>query len=134
MTLEEYRMKHSMLIEQYQWIEFDLEGLYAALSEEPFYKALQEIERDSIGGVLREIKKIEDQQNITVFSETEYEELDQIRERRNYWCHVCYTEAYDKNTGAPRNANMLSADLRKAETVLEWLRQIKYMYMGPNPD
>lgn len=134
MTLEEYRMKHSMLIEQYQWIEFDLEGLCAALSEEPFYKALQEIEKDSIGGVVREIKKIENQQNITVFSEAEYEELDQIRERRNYWCHVCYTEAYDKNTGAPRNANMLSDDLRKAETVLEWLRQIKYMYMRPNPD
>lgn len=134
MTLEEYRMKHSMLIEQYQWIEFDLEGLCAALSEEPFYKALQEIEKDSIGGVVREIKKIENQQNITVFSEAEYEELDQIRERRNYWCHVCYTEAYDKNTGAPRNANMLSDDLRKAETVLEWLRQIKYMYMRPNCD
>lgn len=134
MTLEEYRMKHSMLIEQYQWIEFDLEGLCAALSEAPFRKALQEIERDSIGGVLREIKKIEDQQNITVFSETEYEELDQIRERRNYWCHVCYTEAYDKNTGAPRNANMLSTDLRKAETVLEWLRQIKEIHMRKNRD
>ena len=134
MTLEEYRMKHSMLIEQYQLIEFDLEGLCAALSEAPFRKAPQEIERDSIGGVLREIKKIEDQQNITVFSETEYEELDQIRERRNYWCHVCYTEAYDKNTGAPRNANMLSTDLRKAETVLEWLRQIKEIHMRKNRD
>ncbi|HJJ79624.1 MAG TPA: hypothetical protein O0X74_02475, partial [Methanocorpusculum sp.] len=29
-TLEEYRIKHSLLIEQYQWIEFDLEGLCAA--------------------------------------------------------------------------------------------------------
>ena len=134
MTLEEYRVKHSMLIEQYQWIEFDLEGLCAALSEEPFHEALQEIERDSIGGVVREIKKIEDQQNIVVFSETEYQELDQIRERRNYWCHVCYTEAYDKYTGAPRNANMLSTDLQKAQTVLEWLRQIKYMHMRSNCD
>ena len=134
MTLEEYRIKHSMLIEQYQWIEFDLEGLCAALSEEPFCEALQEIEKDSIGGVVREIKKIEDRQNITVFSEAEYEELDQIRERRNYWCHVCYTEGYDKNTGAPRNANMLSADLRKAETILEWLRQIKKIHMRRNRD
>ncbi len=129
MTLEEYRIKHSLLIEQYQWIEFDLEGLYAALSEEPFCKALQEIEKDSIGGVVREIKKIEDQQNITVFSEAEYQELDEIRERRNFWCHVCYTEAYDKNTGAPQNAKALSSDLWKAETFLGRLRQIKEMYM-----
>ena len=134
MTLEEYRIKHSLLIEQYQWIEFDLEGLYAALSEDPFYKALQEIEKDSIGGVVREIQKIEDQQNIVVFSEEEYQEIDQIRERRNFWSHRCYTEAYDKNTGAPRNANMLSDDLRKAETVLEWLRQIKDMHMKNNRD
>ena len=134
MTLEEYRIRHSLLIEQYQWIEFDLEGLYAALSEEPFCKALREIERDSIGGVVREIQKIEAYQNITVFSEAEYQELDQIRERRNFWCHVCYTEAYDKNTGAPRNANMLSADLGKSETFLERLRQIKEMYMGMHRD
>ncbi len=134
MTLEEYRIKHSLLIEQYQWIEFDLEGLYAALSEEPFYKALQEIERDSIGGVVREIQKIEDQQNITVFSEAEYQELDQIRERRNFWCHVCYTEAYDENTGAPRNAKMISADLWKAETFLARLRQIKEIHMKTHCD
>ncbi len=129
MTLEEYRMKHSMLIEKYQWIEFDLEGLYAALSEEPFHKALREIERDSIGRVVREIKQIEDQQNIAVFSKTEYQELDQLRERRNFWSHECYTEAYDKSTGAPRNADMLASDLWKAESFLSRLRQIKDMYM-----
>ena len=70
MTLEEYRIRHSMLIEQYQWIEFDLEGLYAAISDEPFGEALREIEKDSIGGVVREIKKIE---------KTEDEENDKIR-------------------------------------------------------
>lgn len=134
MTLEEYRIKHSLLIEQYQWIEFDLEGLYAALSEEPFCEALQEIEKDSIGGVVREIRKIEEYKNITVFSEDEYQELDQIRERRNFWCHVCYTEAYDKHTGAPKNAKMLSIDLWKAETFLERLRQIKDMHIERNRD
>ena len=59
MTLEQYRIRHSMLIEQYQWIEFDLEGLYAAISDDPFCVALQEIEKDSIGGIVREIRKME---------------------------------------------------------------------------
>lgn len=129
MTLEEYRIKHSMLIEQYQWIEFDLEGLCAVLSDEPFHEAIREIEKDSIGGVVREIRSIERQQEITVFTEAEYDELDHIRERRNYWCHVCYTEAYDKKTGTPRNASILLKDLQKAEAVMEWLHQIKDMYM-----
>lgn len=129
MTLEQYRIKHSLLIEKYQWIEFDLEGLYAFLSDDPFHIAIQEIEKDSIGGVVREIQGIEKQQNITVFSPAEYEALDRIRERRNFWCHVCYTESYDRNMGTPRNAEQLSADLREAETVLEWVRQIKDIYI-----
>ena len=128
MTLEEYRIKHSMLIEKYQRIEFDLEGLYAALSYDSFYEALQEIEKDSIGGVVREIKRIEDQQRIVVFTEKEYEELDEIRERRNFWSHKCYVEPWDK-TGTPRNAKELSADLQKADMVSEWLYQITRTYM-----
>lgn len=132
MTLEEYRIKHSMLIEQYQWIEFDLEGLYAAVSDEPFCEALLEIEKDSIGGVVREIKKIEKEKNIVIFSEDEYQELDLLRERRNFWSHACYTEAYDKHTGVPRNAQMLSSDLLGAATFLERLRKIKEMYMDKN--
>ena len=132
MTLEEYRIRHSMLIEQYQWIEFDLEGLCAAISDEPFCEVIREIERDSIGGVVREIKRIEKEKNVTIFSEDEYQELDMLRERRNFWSHACYTEAYDKNTGAPRNAQMLSTDLEKAESLLKRLRKIKKVHMDKN--
>ena len=132
MTLKEYRIRHSMLIEQYQWIEFDLEGLYAAISAEPFCEALREIEKDSIGGVVREIKKIENEKNIVIFSDEEYQELDMLRERRNFWCHACYTGAYDKITGVPQNEQMLLSDLRKAETFLERVRKIKDMHLEKN--
>ena len=132
MTLEKYRIIHSTLIEQYQWIEFDLEGLYAAIADEPFSKALRGIEKDSIGGVVREIKKIEKEKNITVFTADEYQELDLLRERRNFWSHVCYTEAYDKITGVPQNETMLLTDLKKAETFLDHLRKIKDEQMEKN--
>lgn len=127
MTLEEYRMKHSMLIEQYQWIEFDLEGLFAFISGDPFHEAIAEIEKDSIGGVVREIKKIEEERNIVVFFDSEYEELDQIRQRRNFWSHACYTEPCD-NQGVPKNADMLSEDLAVATHFLGRLRQIKEIF------
>ena len=132
MTLDEYRIRHSKLIEQYQWIEFDLEGLYAAISDEPFCEALWGIEKDSIGGVMRAIKKIENEKKMTVFSDDEYQELDTLRERRNFWSHVCYTEESDEKTGIPQNAKLLSEDLRKAETFLERLRNIKGMHMEKN--
>ena len=132
MTLEEYRIRHSMLIEQYQWIEFDLEGLYAAISDEPFCEALRGIEKDTIGGVVREIKRIEKEQNITVFSNDEYAALNTLRERRNFWSHVCYTEAYDNITGVPQNAQLLSSDLRQAETILKQLRKTKELHLEKN--
>lgn len=132
MTLDEYRIHHSMLIEQYQWVEFNLEDLYAVISDDPFCQAIREIEKDSIGGVVREIRKLEKEKNIVVFSESEYKELDALRERRNFWTHVCYTEAYDKTEGVPRNAQLLAADLERAEGVLTRLRQIKDMYMIQN--
>lgn len=134
MTLEEYRIKYSLLMEQYQWIEYDLEGICAALSEDPFHEAIQEIERDSIGGIVREIRRLEDRQNTVVLTREEYEALEQIRERRNFWSHKCFTEAYDKRTGAPRNANALINDLQEAQTVQKWLRRIKEVQMKQNRD
>lgn len=125
MTLEQYRILHSTLMEQYQWIEFDLEGLYAFICEKPFLEAIEEIEKDAIGGVVREIQRIEQQRAINVFSQEEYERLDRIRERRNFWSHACYTEGRDKRTGVPRNADRLAAELDEAENFSARLRQIK---------
>ena len=125
MTLEQYRILHSALMEQYQWIEFDLEGLYAFICEKPFLEAIEEIEKDAIGGVVREIQRIEQQRAINVFSQEKYERLDRIRERRNFWSHACYTEARDKKTGTPRNADRLADELKDAKEFLERLRQIK---------
>lgn len=134
MTLEEYRIKHSTLIEQYQWIEFDLEGLYAFICGEPFHKAIQQIEKDTIGGVVREIKEIEEQRNMVVFSQAEYEELDQIREHRNFWSHECYTEGNDRQRGVPRNAALLAEDLKDAQRCLNRLRQIKDIFAAQYRD
>lgn len=127
MTLEEYRIAHSMLIEQYQWIEFDLEGLFALICGQPFHEAIEEIEKDSIGGVVRDIQKIEEERNITVFFQHEYEELDQIRQRRNFWSHASYTEPRDLQ-GVPQNADLLAKDLAAAKRFLSRLRQIKKIF------
>ncbi len=123
MELKEFRITHSTLIEHYQFIEAHLEGIYAAISEKPFSVGIKDVERDSLSGVVREIREME--KNIKVFSEDEYRQLRQIIERRNFWCHSCYFELpFDRKTGGlakVRDVQKLLEDLHTAE---HWREQL----------
>lgn len=125
MELKEFRIAHSTLIEHYQFIEAHLEGIFAAISGRNFVDAVTEVEKYSISGVIREIKEVEKEKNIQVFSEGEYKQLRQIIERRNFWCHCCYFEmAFDRQTGGPakvRDVQALFEDLKTAE---DWRKQL----------
>lgn len=129
MVLKEFRITHSTLIEHYQFIEAHLEGIYAALSDKPFLAGVKEVERDSLSGVVREIKELEREKGIQVFSADAYNQLRQIIERRNFWCHSCYFEmAFDLKTGGPakvRDVQKLLEDLKTAEQWREQLFQKK---------
>ncbi len=119
MVLKEFRIIHSTLIEHYQFIEAHLEGIYAAISGMPFVDAVTEVEKNSISGVIREIRTVEREKSIRVFTDDEYTQLRQITERRNFWCHCCYFEmAFDHQTGGPakvRDVQALFEDLKAAE-------------------
>ena len=129
MVLKEFRITHSTLIEHYQFIEAHLEGIYAAISEKSFSDGLKEVEKDSLGGVVREIRELERDKKIRVFAEEEYAQLRQIIERRNFWCHCCYFEmAFDLQTGGParvRDVQILFEDMKTAEQWREQLFQKK---------
>ena len=125
MVLKEFRITHSTLIEHYQFIEAHLEGIYAAISDKSFLDGVKEVERDSLGGVIREIREAEREKGIRVFTEEEYSTLRQITERRNFWCHCCYFElSFDLKTGGParvRDVQVLFEDLKTAE---QWREQL----------
>jgi hypothetical protein len=129
MVLEEFRILHSTLIEHYQFMEAHLEGIYAATAGKSFLDGIREIERDSLSGVVREIKAVEKEKNLRIFTEEEYTSLRQIIERRNFWCHCCYFEmVFDRETGGPakvRDVQALLEDLRTAEQWRERLLQKK---------
>ena len=129
MVLKEFRITHSTLIEHYQFIEAHLEGIYAAISEKSFSDGIKEVEKDSLGGVVREIRELERDKKIRVFTEEEYAQLRQIIERRNFWCHCCYFEmAFDLKTGGParvRDVQILFEDMKTAEQWREQLFQKK---------
>ena len=129
MILEEFRILHSTLIEHYQFMEAHLEGIYAATAGKPFLDGIREIERDSLSGVVREIKNIQREKRLDIFTEEEYAVLRQIIERRNFWCHCCYFDmVFDRKTGGPakvRDVQALFADLKMAEEWRERLFQKK---------
>ncbi len=133
MVLKEFRIAHSTLIEHYQFIEAHLEGIYAAILDKPFRDGIKEIERDSLSGVVREIRELEQDKRITVFSDDEYKQLRQIIERRNFWCHCCYFEmSFDLKTGAParvRDVQVLLEDIKTAEAWRERLFRKKLAYL-----
>ena len=129
MDLKEFRITHSTLIEHYQFIEAHLEGIYAAVSDKSFLEGIREVERDSLGGVVRELRELEREKHIQILSEAEYAQLRQIIERRNFWCHCCYFEMpFDREIGGParvRDVQELFADMQTAEQWREMLYQRK---------
>ena len=125
MVLKEFRIAHSTLIEHYQFIEAHLEGIYAAVSDKPFLAGVQEVERDSLSGVVREIRELEREKKITVFTEDEYKKLRQIIERRNFWCHCCYFEmSFDLKTGGPAKVRDVQTLLADTQTAEYWREQL----------
>lgn len=136
MTLEKFRIIHSTLIEQYQYIEFNLEGIYAAVSGKDFVSGLEDVETSNIGKLILEIKKIEAQDNTTIISVELYNRIEQARIRRNFWCHNCYVDMLFNGKGDPKkeeDIRTLMNDLREAEDLRNVLQEIKLPLMRNNP-
>ena len=133
MDIKEFRIAHSALIEHYQFIEAHLEGIYAAVSDKPFLDGIREIEKDSLGGVVRELRQLEREKGFPILSEEEYADLRKVIERRNFWCHCCYFElSFDRKTGGParvRDVQILFGDMRAAEQWREMLYRRKLELM-----
>lgn len=125
MTLNEFRIKHSTLMEQYQFMEAHLEGIYAHLSGRSFREALQEVENVSISRVLREIEEQEQERGIALFTAEERDRLRAATTRRNFWCHDCYFElTFNRFGGGPKHRadiERLHRDLAEATALRKLL-------------
>lgn len=123
MDLERFRITHSTLIEHYQFIEEHLEGIYAAISGKNLIEGLKDVEKDSLRCIVKEIKKVEQAKRIFIFTDEEYEQLDNIFKRRNFWCHNCYYDlAFDARTGGPKrrtDVDKMLSDLCDAKRLRE---------------
>lgn len=125
MNLKEFRIAHSEVMEHYQFIERELEGIYATLSRKSLYMGLKDVENFSISKVIRMVQEQEKIHKKKIISDAEYEELKSVCQRRNFWTHNCYTEmVFDWKTGGPKkqtDVKQLYDDIRIAEQMRELL-------------
>lgn len=136
MLLEKFRITHSTLIEHYQFIEAHLEGIYAAVCGKPLMEGLKDVAKDGLNGILQEILRVEKRKKIDVLSDWECEQLRELFQRRNFWCHSCYYDLpFDRETGGLakiEDVKMLLDDLQDAEQWRETLHSKKISLLMEN--
>ncbi len=127
MISDAFRILHSKLMEQYQFIEFHLEGIYAQWSGKPVMDALKEVEKDSLNRIVKEIQDLEKEKSCIIFSDEEYREMAAVFQRRNFWCHSCYCElVFNAKTGELKREEarrQMMQDLQDAITLRDKLHQ-----------
>lgn len=133
MSIDNFRLLHSTIMEHYQFIEFHLEGLYAKICGKDFALGLDDVKKSNLYRLIQEIKKIEKENQRLLFSDIEYNRLEKICVRRNFWCHNCYVElVFDRKTGdLKKKEDMMTLieDLKEAELVRNSLfEKIDYLY------
>ena len=126
MTLGEFRLKHSELIEHYQFIEHHLEDIYADVQgEKSFYGGLLDVENDNILRLVYKICELQEKTEISILSEMDCTRLDAIRQRRNFWCHNCYVDMpFDYRTKEPKKVvhiERMMTDFEEAKQMREYL-------------
>ncbi|MBR2787930.1 MAG: hypothetical protein IKD94_02080 [Erysipelotrichaceae bacterium] len=123
MTLDEFRILHSTVIEHYQFIESHLEETYAALSGKPFLDGLADVEKHNISRLIKDLKTVQSSKGMIVFTDDEFERINRICERRNFWVHNCYYDLVfntEKKGAGPKyesDIKQLKTDIHDAESL-----------------
>ena len=121
----DFRVKHSEMIEYYQLIEFHLKGICASLladGDRGWLDRLNDYETDTMGQMLRKIRSIQAQKQISLLSSEDLDTLDSLRKKRNYWIHLCFIDyvhvSFRKGeVKHPDHAIKITQDLQEA---IEW--------------
>ena len=92
MTRDQFKILHSEIMEYFQCIEYDLKRIYSGMSSDDFDDEMDILGTSNFGNTLRKLKKLDYSDEDPWLSDYEYEQLDHIRELRNYWCHQCYLD------------------------------------------
>ena len=132
--LARFRQMHSEIIENYQCIEYDMKRIYSAMSSENFDDCMDMLEGNNWGMVLNKLKRLDNSDGDPYLSDEEYRVLDEIRDRRNYWCHQCYLDFVyidnqrERNNRLSRLVRQLENEMNRAAKVQAKIQDIYFDY------
>lgn len=89
---QQFRIKYSEIMEDFQCIEYDLKRIYSAMSADDFDENMDMLEFSNMGHTLKWLEEMDNSDGKPYLSEAEYDTLHAIRELRNYWAHQCYLD------------------------------------------
>ena len=92
LTTDEFRLLHSKIIEEFQWLEWNLKYKYANLIDGYYPECFDEVADKPLGKLIEKLKDVENKNHTHYLSDEDYETLRKIKDMRNYWCHTCYVE------------------------------------------
>ena len=113
MEIEVFRVNHSRIIEQYQLIEWHLEGIFGLLEQGDFEELTHRVENDTMGELIRKVRFLIKENKVSLLSKEDFSILDDIRDDRNYWCHSCFLDVNDNPEKYGEIAKRLLSNLDK---------------------
>lgn len=92
MNFDEFRIKHSDLIHFFQIIEGDLKWIFAIMRKGDLDDNYAKVENLTLGQIVNNLKTLDKSEGEQYISDSDYNFLKQMTEKRNYWCHVFYRD------------------------------------------
>lgn len=128
MTETEFRVKHSEVIEYYQYIEMRLRFICSAIISDDlqeWFSRLGDYDADPMGKLIKTLRELQKEKNCEWLSPEDFESLDEIRKSRNYWSHECFIGLKQAHVAFNRkgllkhsfHSKKIISDLQKA---IEW--------------
>lgn len=124
MEIEVFRVNHSRIIEQYQLIEWHLEGIFGLLEQGDFEELTHRVENDTMGELIRKVRFLIKENKVSLLSKDDFSILDDIRDDRNYWCHSCFLDVNDNPEKYGEIAKRLLSNLDKVIGMNDKLEEV----------
>ena len=124
MDNKEFRIYHSKLIEQYQFIEWHLEGIFGLLENGDFEELTHRVENDAMGELIRKVRFLIKENKVTYLDKEDFATLDDIRDDRNFWCHSNFLDIHSDPELYKKQCERIIADLNKGAKMNDKLAQV----------
>ncbi|MDL2292527.1 hypothetical protein LJC17_02945 [Acholeplasma sp. OttesenSCG-928-E16] len=126
----EYKELHSEVIMYCQIIENDIKWIYSFMHKGDEYELRDTLAKKNLGQMITMLKKLDQSDGNPMISASDYNFLNQMREKRNYWCHENYIEfmyvvGFFESNEYDKSCRKLIKDHDKLESVYKNVEQVK---------